>query len=347
MLLIPLLLLLILPGAQAAESSPVTYFSKAQNQVFTYEAAGQEASATLSVPQQPNGNLVLYLHPTTGIDDWCAPSRVSENSYFNDDGMRSQLRDLLDQGYTILQPDYQGLGTPGPHPFLRHRKNIPAIKAALQKTFQEVPGLSGKYAILGYSQGAALALEAAHRSAQMPGVLHGTVAIAPPSFIPTQIRASLLLEGPNPGAALLIYMMQSSGRYDLMTPLAKEIYREGRDMCVLEFTSLVIRKGLTMQSVIDTSDPQKVRDFLRGFPNPQGPIPGNALLISADDDRTVFPSLVHLLAKELREGGSQVEELRVQGDHFSITKNSWSEAEEFIEKSLEGPGSRFYLEAEE
>ncbi|MPZ65645.1 MAG: hypothetical protein GEU83_09070 [Pseudonocardiaceae bacterium] len=68
------------------------------------------------VGQPPPGGwpVVSYAHGTTGVADACAPS--------GSPGMRGQLGvvlPLVERGYLVTATDYEGLGTPGAHPYLQ------------------------------------------------------------------------------------------------------------------------------------------------------------------------------------------------------------------------------------
>ena len=66
-------------------------------------------------PIPPGGRpVVSWAHPTTGIDDQCAPSR-SPKPYDDVQG----LADFLNLGWVVVATDYQGLGTDGMHPLPR------------------------------------------------------------------------------------------------------------------------------------------------------------------------------------------------------------------------------------
>lgn len=92
--------------------------------------------------------LLTLTHGTTGIADQCAPSR-------NPGGTELALTGpFIRAGYLVAQTDYEGLGTPGRHPYLvgesEGRSAVDAIRAAKQ-----LPDAHGgdQLGIIGYSQG--------------------------------------------------------------------------------------------------------------------------------------------------------------------------------------------------
>ena len=89
--------------------------------VMTYNMTnvqGKTANATAMVlfpkaPQPKDGyRVVVWEHGTVGVGDGCAPSKNAINPRF-----KILAENLLAAGYVIIAPDYEGLGTPGVHPY--------------------------------------------------------------------------------------------------------------------------------------------------------------------------------------------------------------------------------------
>ncbi|KAF1027578.1 MAG: hypothetical protein GAK37_02412 [Pseudomonas sp.] len=100
--------------------------------------------------------VIAWAHGTVGLADICAPSwagRSYRDSVY--------LNRWLSEGFAVVATDYQGLGTPGPHPLI----NIPAISYgvldSVRAALAGVPGLANKVVIVGQSQGGAAAFGAA------------------------------------------------------------------------------------------------------------------------------------------------------------------------------------------
>lgn len=119
-----------------------------------------------------------YAHWTTGLADECAPSRTLDGATLGilDASMR--------RGMVVAATDYEGLGTPGLHPYLvgesEGRGVLDAIRAA-----KRFPGAEANDSavIWGHSQGGHAALFAAQLAAEWaPEIdLRGAAAGAPPS----------------------------------------------------------------------------------------------------------------------------------------------------------------------
>lgn len=130
--------------------------------------------------------LVTYAHATTGIADFCAPSRYSDLDWITD------LRGFLRAGDAVVATDYQGLGGPGVHPYLvgvsEGRAVLDAALAA-----REVPGLSisNRVVAVGFSQGGQAVLFAGQMATSYAPELDllGVVALSPAVAIPKLVAS--------------------------------------------------------------------------------------------------------------------------------------------------------------
>ncbi len=127
----------------------------------------------------PSGGypVISWAHGTTGIADTCAPS-LSPDDY-------AQLaNNLLDAGYLVVATDYEGLGTPGRHPYIvgdsEARGVLDIVRAARKLRDAHA---SNRYVVWGHSQGGHAAMFALHIADTWAPELHllGVVAGAPPS----------------------------------------------------------------------------------------------------------------------------------------------------------------------
>ncbi len=143
-----------------------------------------EANAILMLPKgvAPSGGwpLVVWAHGTVGVADACAPSRT----VFADD--KEAIEPLLNAGFAVLAPDYEGLDAPGLHPYLIADSEAYSILQAVvaAQKIQQI-SLTKKWALVGHSQGGHAALAATQRmneiQSQFP--LVATVALAPGSDV--------------------------------------------------------------------------------------------------------------------------------------------------------------------
>lgn len=171
----------------------------ADSQLMTYKMLGvdnKEVTATtlVFVPktvQPANGwPIVVWAHGTTGVADKCAPS---QQGLLGTEGL---LQKLLAEGYVVVAPDYEGLGSPGNHPFLNLKSEAFSITDAVVAT-RDYLNRQGKKAApqwvaIGHSQGGHAALGAAQYASRAKLDYKGTIAIAPPSNL-----AAILQGGEN------------------------------------------------------------------------------------------------------------------------------------------------------
>jgi dienelactone hydrolase len=108
-------------------------------------------AAAAATPDRP---VLSYAHETTGIADACAPSKPANAATELPD-----VKKMIAAGYVEAATDYQGLGTPGVHPYLvgvsEGRSVLDIARAARQV---RDTGAGKKVAVYGYSQGGHAAL---------------------------------------------------------------------------------------------------------------------------------------------------------------------------------------------
>lgn len=101
--------------------------------------------------------VIAWAHGTTGIADVCAPSFLPRSPRDRD-----YFGHWLDAGYAIVATDYQGLGSPGVHPYLHYTAEgigvLDSIRAALRH-YRELS--RDKIVTMGQSQGSEGAIAAA------------------------------------------------------------------------------------------------------------------------------------------------------------------------------------------
>jgi alpha-beta hydrolase superfamily lysophospholipase len=121
--------------------------------------------------------VVSWAHGTTGLADRCAPSRTSDVAT-----TLPWIRDLVARGDVVAAADYEGLGTPGPHPYLvgesEGRSVLDAARAAGRLA---AAGAGSTVVVAGHSQGGQAALFAGEIAPEYAPDLdvRGVAALAP------------------------------------------------------------------------------------------------------------------------------------------------------------------------
>ncbi|MCC6827972.1 MAG: alpha/beta hydrolase [Novosphingobium sp.] len=125
-------------------------------------------------PPRGGWPVIAWAHGTTGIADVCAPSFMArsprDTAFFGH---------WLDAGYAIVATDYEGLGSPGVHPYLNYRSEGIAVLDAIRAATRHYRQLSSsRIMTMGQSQGSEGAIAAAYLApTYAPDVrIRGTVA---------------------------------------------------------------------------------------------------------------------------------------------------------------------------
>jgi alpha-beta hydrolase superfamily lysophospholipase len=200
--------------------------------------------------------VVTWAHGTTGIADECAPSL--DPGDFN--GIANAL---LDAGYVVVGTDYEGLGTPGRHPYIvgesEARGTIDIVRAA-----RNLPDVSAsdRYVVWGHSQGGHAAMFALHIADAWAPELHlvGVVAGAPPSQLSlvyqalktSPFRYYLLMAAAGFNAA---YGDQGAPLDEVLTPKGVQAVSLVDDGCTGELAAATA--GFTTEDLLK-ADPQTV-----------------------------------------------------------------------------------------
>lgn len=189
-----------------------------QRYLITYRSRGAQgepivASGYVLLPkgQPPEGGwpVLAWAHGTTGVADTCAPSGDYPGSPIH--GYQKLVDAALDpwlaRGYAVVAPDYQGLGTPGGHPYMNAASQLHTVVDAVRAGHRLRPGdLSANWLVMGHSQGGAAALEvAANGQADAPKLnLRGAVALAPGGYDYAGI-AEYALSHPHPAPGVTAF----------------------------------------------------------------------------------------------------------------------------------------------
>jgi pimeloyl-ACP methyl ester carboxylesterase len=147
----------------------------------TVDGRDVAVSGVVVVPttSAPKGGrtVVTWAHGTTGLADTCAPSKDPAVA-----GDLPYVKPLLDAGYAVAATDYEGLGTPGVHPYLvGESEGRSVLDAARAARALDASGAGHDVLVAGHSQGGQSALfagELAKSYAPELDVL-GVVAVAP------------------------------------------------------------------------------------------------------------------------------------------------------------------------
>lgn len=325
------------------------------NKVLLYTSRSPEGkrvvvSGSVSVPKgkAPKGGwpVISWAHGTTGTADSCAPTRIRPTSVVAPyvAYVHPQLEDWIKAGYAVVATDYQGLGTPGPHPYLVGEAEGRSVVDMVSAARQLVPSLGKKYLIAGHSQGGQSSLFAASLANDWaPGLkLKGTVSYAPASHLTTQAKLLPSLTSPSGLSALATLILKGAATVTdeikinkLLTPAARSLYPQTEQTCLPELAASDSLGGLAPADLLKkNADTTTLYDVLDGM-NPAVKIGPPVLLAQGTADATVFQSFTDLLNGELDDLGDDVDYRTYPGvNHGAIVAAAEDDALDFFEQRL-------------
>ncbi|GGK58859.1 alpha/beta fold hydrolase [Nocardia camponoti] len=184
----------------AAELAGVAAFAEAAtNERVLYRSENVHGepivvSGIIALPKHPApGNpVVSWAHGTVGAADLAAPSRDTVDGPAHQVNVEPHglVNDLLRAGYAVVATDYEGLGTPGNHPYLVGESEARSVLDIVRAARILHPELSGNVAVLGHSQGGHAAIFAAHHAPKWTPELRlvGVTAYAPGASVADGFR---------------------------------------------------------------------------------------------------------------------------------------------------------------
>lgn len=178
------------------EENTDLFTNASQRFLITYRSRGVQSepivtSGYLLLPKAkaPKGGwpVLVWAHGTTGVADTCAPSGDYAGGpvHVYQQIAAKALNAWLARGYAVVAPDYQGLGTPGGHPYMNAQSQLHTVVDAVRATHLLKPyKFSKKWYVMGHSQGGAASLKvAADGQKDAPEFnLQGAIALAPGGY---------------------------------------------------------------------------------------------------------------------------------------------------------------------
>jgi pimeloyl-ACP methyl ester carboxylesterase len=270
-------------------------------------------------PAPPGGRPVLsWAHGTTGGADACAPSRAGLEIPYVDE--------LLAAGYVVAATDFEGLGTPGPHPYLvgasEGRGVLDAARAAGRL---EEAGAGSEVVLFGHSQGGHAALFAGELA---PGYapdldLKGVVAGAPVGELSALMDAA---SGISFGVGFLATVAYGyDGVYDdvepaaVFTPAGVDLLPTVDQGCLGEvvgaFASRPVAELVRASPLDDAAWSRRLKENEPGA----AAVPAPVLVIQGGADPIVPPATTDITVERLCGAGTDVVYRQYPGtDHTGV-----------------------------
>jgi alpha-beta hydrolase superfamily lysophospholipase len=304
-------------------------------------------SGAVIVPRgrAPSGGrpVVVWAHGASGVAENCGLS--------DKPGLFAQiagLNALLAAGYVVTAPDYQGLGNPGPHPFLVGVASAHTVLDSVRAA-RALPqaGASSRYALWGESLGAYSSLWAGKLAPRYAPEL--TLVGVAAAASPTDIKANLT-GGTNAAvrAFLTAYAAESWSRvYNLpLTTIVKPatatlITRIARNCVSLDGFALRTKIGMLrlahqLRNVDLAASPRWAALMQQNSVTPDG-LTMPLLIAQGAADAIVAPAVTRRFVDQLCARRATVRFVPIAGgDHISVARSSAAVTTEWLKARFSG-----------
>ena len=298
------------------------------------------ASGTIAYPKgkAPKGGwpVLTWAHGSTGIADVCAPSAAKRTGALS--AYSTYINPLLDRvlkaSFVVVRTDYEGLGTPGDHPYLNGTSEGLSVLDIVRAARKLDRKISGKYVIAGHSQGGQAALFAASLAPSWTPELKlgGTVAMAPVSHLGEQaeLLRSLDLTSFSAISSIVLRGAQISRPTlnvpSLLTPEATALWPQTLTACLTELGKPTSFAGLmAKQFFLADADIAPLVSYLSEQDAETLTIPGRVMVLQGLADTTVLPLFTDPLVTDLKAKGATVTYKTYKGvDHGGIATSGKS-----------------------
>ncbi|OIN53460.1 lipase family protein [Pseudomonas costantinii] len=306
-------------------------------------------SGALFVPkgEPPTGGwpLMAWAHGTVGSADRCAPS-LTERSPRD----TRYLNYWLDQGYAIVATDYQGLGTPGLHPYGLTRPLAYGVLDSIRAVSGADFKLSKKVVVFGQSQGGRAAFATAvYAKAYAPEVdIVGVVGTGTPyASAHGQGKSAELEDARRSVVPTFAYNLLRLSTVTLLDPAfvpadylteqAMPAFKASQDECLHAIEQRVVADGLSFNNSFKRS-PKAALDLVNresAYPTLNTAIP--IFLGTGGKDRDVFVPGQKALVRDACKAGDRVEwHFYPELDHSGAVNGSLGDSTSFVRRAFAG-----------
>jgi acetyl esterase/lipase len=284
-----------------------------------YDGTAAAVSGLIIVPDgdAPAGGrkVLAYAHGTLGVAPSCAPS-LRPGSYFS--LLLPGLDAFLKAGDVVAATDYQGLGTPGPSPYLvgdaEASDVLDSVRAARGLTEAHA---GSDFAVYGESQGGHSALFTGQLAHALAPELHlvGVVSAEPASDLVELLSAS---EGTTVGNILTAMALSSwAGVYqtarlqDIVTPVARPLVSKIAGFCIQNPNQILasVPAATALQLTFLSHPPWEKEPWrtILADNTPRAEISFPLLVAQGLEDHVVAPAVQDRFVKELCQRGAALE----------------------------------------
>lgn len=305
-------------------------------------------SGALYIPRgkAPKGGwpLLAWAHGTVGIGDMCAPSFAGRSPRDI-----TYLNFWLAKGYAVVASDYQGLGTPGGHPYLATRpvaySVLDSIRAVQGKTF----GIGKRTVLIGQSQGGGAAFATAGIApAYAPELdIAGTVATGTPYFRgdgEAALDAARPADMVDPLLTYNFYFLSLQEQVDPafriedhVTAKALPVAKAAATQCFLDIARASVSAGLTRANAFKADPALALAKYAGILSFPTLTITSPVFMGIGGKDRDVPPPMQFALKADACKAGTRIEaHVYPDADHSGAVNGSTRESSEFVRRAFAG-----------
>ena len=294
-------------------------------------------------PPQGGWPIVAWAHGTVGMADICAPSWAGRS--YRD---IQYLNRWLSEGFAIVATDYQGLGTPGPHPYLKTRPAAYSVLDSIRAVLGGGFDLSNAIILVGQSQGGGAAFAtAALAAAYAPELnIRGTVATGVP-FLSQKTLSRPPTKDPNKVDPTLAYVLyigltlqqtdKSLNASDMFSAQALPVFELARTSCIASFESSVTSAALTPATTSLPGFRKAGAAALPAFTYPTLKLAQPIFVGTGAEDKDVAPEDQLSLVKDACDAGTIVEAHLYSGlNHGETVNASLRDSLPFVKKVMAG-----------
>jgi len=286
-------------------------------------------SGMILVPSQappPGGYpIVSWAHGTTGAADPCAPSILESNSM-------PYLSRFLSAGFIVAETDYDGLGTPGIHPYLVGQSEGRSVLDAARAARHLVgPQASNKVVLFGHSQGGHAALFAGQEAKSYSPELHvaGLVSVAPvgslTDLVPATPPTTYVAGQPYAVLASIVWsqLYPDVQLSKVLTPAGESLRHLVDEKCIGDLIAATAGSSASQLFQPHWSQaPGMASAIARNSPG-NAPIAVPILLVQGHQDEIVTPTSTNAIDERLCAQGDTVQyHIYLSHNHGSVTQEA-------------------------
>lgn len=309
---------------------------------YGYDGGQRLVSGTAFIPTgaAPEGGwpVIGFAHGTTGLSDAAAPSRTGF--------ARLELAHIdrwLGAGYAVAATDYEGLSTPGPHPYF----NGEAVADDVIDAVRALQGLDHHIApawlVAGFSQGGHAAMHAANIATGYAPELdfRGTIAVAPAACVKDFI-AELTADAAAPLSPIVPLTLAgiAATRTDFapeaaLTPLGAELVAWATRATLREMFQAVRGIDNAQAGTTGIADLPEIADVLDAVSAPVTYLDRPVFITASRDDEIIPHQPVERFADGLRRAGADVAyAAHIGADHAGMLETGQPDAIDFGREHL-------------